>query len=41
VQQLGDQTAAGALMWFWVTVAYLIPAGGHDPNHLSRENMEA
>jgi cytochrome c oxidase assembly factor CtaG len=24
--QLGDQAAAGALMWLWVTVAYLIPA---------------
>ena len=24
---LADQTSAGALMWFWVTVAYLIPAG--------------
>jgi cytochrome c oxidase assembly factor CtaG len=26
MQQLVDQTAAGALMWFWVTVAYLVPA---------------
>jgi len=25
-QQIGDQTAAGALMWLWVTFAYLIPA---------------
>jgi len=24
--RLSDQAAAGALMWFWVTIAYLIPA---------------
>ena len=27
VMALADQTSAGALMWFWVTVVYLIPAG--------------
>ena len=24
--RLADQTGAGALMWFWVTIAYLVPA---------------
>jgi putative membrane protein len=24
---LADQGSAGALMWFWVTIAYLVPAG--------------
>jgi len=24
--RLADQVSAGALMWFWVTVAYLVPA---------------
>jgi hypothetical protein len=23
---LDDQQRAGALMWFWVTIAYLVPA---------------
>jgi putative membrane protein len=23
---LQDQQCAGALMWFWVTIAYLVPA---------------
>jgi hypothetical protein len=23
---LADQASAGALMWFWVTIAYLLPA---------------
>jgi cytochrome c oxidase assembly factor CtaG len=26
VSALDDQVRAGALMWFWVTVAYLVPA---------------